>query len=173
MYDTAQNFWQNYSWQSCLLRAGATWEVSDIYSDSIIRLSFKTKYSLYNTLWTLTEHVIAPCTKKRFYLYKCTNLLLMVLVPGLTKVTQIQAQVSLLLNIEFLPLQTLIYLILTCIPWKVNLKSNQQWNVLLRRYILLIQVKIWKSFLLRYLNFVWVDPIQMINVDIYYFIKRW
>jgi len=60
----------------------------------------------------------------------------MVLVPRLTKVRQIQAQVSLLLNIEFLPLQGLIYLILTCILWKVNLKSNQQWNVLLRRYIL-------------------------------------
>jgi hypothetical protein len=60
----------------------------------------------------------------------------MVLVPRLTKVRQIQAQVSLLLNIEFLSLQGLIYLILTCILWKVNLKSNQQWNVLLRRYIL-------------------------------------
>lgn len=60
----------------------------------------------------------------------------MVLVPRLTKVRQIQGQVSLLLNIEFLPLQGLIYLILTCILWKVNLKSNQQWNVLLRRYIL-------------------------------------
>lgn len=60
----------------------------------------------------------------------------MVLVPRLTKVRQIQAQVNLLLNIEFLPLQGLIYLILTCILWKVNLKSNQQWNVLLRRYIL-------------------------------------
>ena len=60
----------------------------------------------------------------------------MVLVPRLTKVRQIQAQVSLLLNIEFLSLQGLIYLILTCILWKVNLNSNQQWNVLLRRYIL-------------------------------------
>ena len=60
----------------------------------------------------------------------------MVLVPRLNKVRQIQGQVSLLLNIEFLPLQGLIYLILTCILWKVNLKSNQQWNVLLRRYIL-------------------------------------
>jgi hypothetical protein len=60
----------------------------------------------------------------------------MVLVPRLTKVRQIQAQVSLLLNIEFLSLQGLIYLILTCILWKVNLKSYQQWNVLLRRYIL-------------------------------------
>ena len=41
-----------------MLRAGATLEASGIHaSHSVIRLSFRSKYNVYITLWTLNEHV--------------------------------------------------------------------------------------------------------------------